>query len=377
MPGQGEPGDIHKISKLTTPPPPPIITAAPAQEMDSYTALHQEHAALQHAYQAKEAELAIFQASFQEIREQLAQVHELIASKDREIASRENELEQIRSTVELIQGELKNKDNAVFRSKAKIDVLEESVIKFKQESAIATKKYQDILQEKNKIDEELQAMKTRNDELEGKLNDLSKGSEREVEQLRKEKFEINERLRTRMDEVEILTAALKEKDKQVDDLQEKVEALSSKIKEHDKEPEKVKHYEGHKIIMGHDAMFNTLNDITKKATHNIMITLPYIKDLEKIDFSGLKSFCKVNVATKINMKDQADLDLYQKYMNKNFEFRSYDLCDRFGLSVDRSIVLIGVNSKKEPFAIVTDDEDAIDLLVKEFIVQTWTLGRKL
>nr|MDO8119074.1 hypothetical protein [Candidatus Sigynarchaeota archaeon] len=377
MPSQAGNQGTPIISALTPPPPPPIINNMPVHQGDFDASLQQEYTALQQAFQAKDAELTAFHASFQEIREQLAQVHELIESKDREIAARDSELEQVRSTMELIQGELKNKDNALFRSKAKIDVLEESVIKFKQESTISLKKLQELQDEKKKVDDELQALLSKSDDLAKNLETVSKGSESEIDQLRCEKFEINERLKTRMDEVEILTTALREKDNHVYDLQREIEALKGKINEHEKTPEKVKHFEEHKIIMGLDAIFETINGIVKQATHNVIITLPNIKDLEKIDLSGLKSFCKVNVATKINMRDQTDLDLYQKYTGRNVEFRSYDLCDRFGLSVDRCIVLIGVNSKREPFAIVTEDEDAIDLLVKEFIVQTWTLGRKL
>lgn len=357
-----------------TPPPEFTPLQVPATFHDDVSVqLNQEIARLQQVVAQKDAELDEFHASFAQIQDQLKDVGDLIRTKDIEI-------EQLRGTMDLIQAELKNKDASLFRAKAKIDVLEESLAKVKQEAMVSGKKLDGLEAEKKALDGEIQLLKRENADLKARLDATSSESTSEIEQLRAEKFQINERLSKRMDEVAYLEGKVKEKDAVIVSLNDRLDTLVATAKDQDaaKPAGQARAIAGTFMINGRDTIIGKINELLDGAMHNVLLVVPSIQELKEIDLVKLKSHVKVQVACKIDMKSQSDLDLYQNYRDLNkVEFRSFDWGDRFGINVDRGVVLVGVNSKQEPFGIITTDEQGIDLLVKNFLIETWTIGRKL
>jgi sugar-specific transcriptional regulator TrmB len=136
--------------------------------------------------------------------------------------------------------------------------------------------------------------------------------------------------------------------------------------------------ETNKIITGRDNIITRFNELLDAALHNVMLVVPTIADLKEIDLTKLKPSVKVLVSVKVDMTSQDDLDMVQGLSElNNIELRSFNNEDRFAINVDRGDVIIGVNSKNGPFGIHTQDSQAIDLFVKQFMLECWTLGRSL
>lgn len=320
----------------------------------------------------KDCELANFNTAFKEIQVQLAQVGDVIKAKDAEI-------EGLRSSAELIAAEMRNKDNAAFRAKAKIEVLEESVSRSKQEAIAYMKKAEDLQKENLKLGEDLRALAAEKSDLQAKMDEARKTAQAqveaiqaEIETIRAEKLQINERLMKRIAEVE-------EQEKIMLGLRDEIATLKRRLGEEieTKRSLETKPAESTtRIITGRDAIIQLFNKLLDNALHNVMIVVPSIKDLQELDLMKLKPSVKVLVSVKVDMKSQEELNYVMELGKLNkLDIRSFDNEDRFGINVDRGIVFIGVNSKTQPFGLLTEDPQAIDLFVKQFLIETWTLGR--
>ncbi|MBN2150572.1 MAG: hypothetical protein JW839_03900, partial [Candidatus Lokiarchaeota archaeon] len=315
--------------------------------------------------EVKDGEIAAFNASLKEIQVNLAEVGGMLKAKD-------SEIEALRASVELLTAEAKNKDNAAFRSKAKVEVLEESVSRSKHEAMAFQKKAEELQKENARIAEELKAVTTDKEGLQSRLDEVTKGLQAEAEVLRAEKLQINDRLVKRIAEVE-------EQDKKMLAFQDEIATLKKRLGE---EIESKKALESKpdacvtRMITGRDEIIKLLNELLDKAIHNVMIVVPSIKDLQELDLMKLKPSVKVMVSVKVDMKSQPELDFVTELDKVNkLDIRSFENEDRFGINVDRGVVFIGVNSKTMPFGLITEDPQAIDLFVKQFLIETWTLGR--
>ncbi len=370
------PGARHEIAPLSPPPEPPTMRLLPQAAytpVASVGTLQQENHQLKHdleqtqqALATKENELKAFNASFKEIQVQLSQVGDVLKAKD-------SEIEGLRSSVERFTTEAKNKDNAVFRSKAKIDVLEESLARSKHEAMAFQKKADDLQKEGARLAEGLQAMTKERADLQAKLDDISKTSQAEAENLRAEKLQINDLLLKRIAEVE-------EQEKQMLALQDEITTLKRTLGveiESKRELLMKPEASAARIVNGRDSIIKLFNELLDNAMHNVMIVVPSVKELQELDLMKLRPSVKVLLSVKIDMKSQIELDYVQDLQKlTKIELRSFDNEDRFGINVDRGVVFIGVNSK-QPFGLVTEDPVAIDLFVKQFMIETWTLGRQI
>lgn len=377
-----------RASKLTPPPEPPgthpttsdftPLPEPPSLKLvveDGYeptstgdiSQLQQELQQTRDELAAKSADLVSIEAAFNEIKDQLAQVGDLIKSKD-------GDIESLQSTNDLLLAETKNKDNSLVRSKAKVDLLEESAAKAKLEASEYKQKFEEIEQEKATLEENFATIQQERDDLQAKLDDATKNSDDEVEMLRAEKFQINDRLSKRMEEVENL-------EKKVAELGEENTQLKLDMENKNLEKIATKTHstsETNRIITGRDNIIALFNELLDGALHNVMLVMPSMADLKEIDLTKLKPSVKALISVKVDMTSQDDLDMVQELSNLNsVELRSFNNEDRFAINVDRGDVFIGVNSKAGPFGLHTQDSQAIDLFVKQFIIETWTLGRPL
>ncbi|MHA1368412.1 MAG: hypothetical protein ACTSWN_11950 [Promethearchaeota archaeon] len=347
-------------------------------------ALEKEKIALQVRVSRLEQELAQrndelreYNQAFLEIKERLSEVNNIISMKDTEI-------KQLTARAEEMQASLKNKENNLFRAKAKISVLEEAATKAKKEAIVFKKKFEEISKEKEeletKLTEELQELKSEKEDLEKRLATLEEESTKTIESLRKEKFEINERLKARIDEIDHLKAKLSDSEKLIKALEQETAQLRYTIllkEKEEKEKKKIKVH-GTQLFFGKDRIIELFNKLLDDALHNVMIVVPTMDDLMRLDLLKLKPSVKVSAMAKIDMANQKHLDYYESLSDlANIEIRSFDWEDRFGINVDRGKAFIGVNSKGEIFGVLTDDEDAIDFFVKRIIVECWTLARRL
>ncbi|NMC05094.1 MAG: hypothetical protein GYA24_07785 [Candidatus Lokiarchaeota archaeon] len=371
------PGARQGMAPLTPPPEPPVLQ--PIQQayytpdqMAEALQLKQALVQARQLIEMKDCELANFNTAFKEIQVQLAQVGDVIKAKDAEI-------EGLRSSAELIAAEMRNKDNAAFRAKAKIEVLEESVSRSKQEAIAYMKKAEDLQKENLKLGEDLRALAAEKSDLQAKMDEARKTAQAqveaiqaEIETIRAEKLQINERLMKRIAEVE-------EQEKIMLGLRDEIATLKRRLGEEieTKRSLETKPAESTtRIITGRDAIIQLFNKLLDNALHNVMIVVPSIKDLQELDLMKLKPSVKVLVSVKVDMKSQEELNYVMELGKLNkLDIRSFDNEDRFGINVDRGIVFIGVNSKTQPFGLLTEDPQAIDLFVKQFLIETWTLGR--
>jgi sugar-specific transcriptional regulator TrmB len=375
-PPSGPPGARHEIAPLSPPPEPPAVQAMPQAAYAPNAmagTLQQETFQLKQALvqarqtiEVKEGEIAAFNSSFKDIQVQLAQVSDMLKAKD-------SEIEGLRSSFEMLTIEAKNKDNAVLRSKAKIDLLEESTSRSKHEVMAFQKKAEELQKENEKIAGGLQAVTKEKADLQAKLDEISKTSQAEAENLRAEKLQINDRLLKRIAEVE-------EQEKKMLALQDEITTLKHKLGveiESKRELESKPDTSTARIINGRGSIIKLFNELLDNAIHSVMIVVPAIKDLQELDLMKLKPSVKVLLSVKVDMKSQAELDFVQELQKlTKIELRSFDNEDRFGINIDRGVVFIGVNSK-QPFGLVTEDQTAIALFVKQFMIETWTLGRQI
>nr|MDO8114391.1 hypothetical protein [Candidatus Sigynarchaeota archaeon] len=347
-------------------------------EQDNFQ-LKQAVEQLRNALVAKDQELTSVSTSFNEIKDQLAQIGDVIKARDTEI-------EGLRSTIESTMVESKNKDNVLFRTKAKLDVLTESATRSKQESLAFQKKCEELQKEKTQLESSVQASKHEIEELQSKqttalkssqgetekLDATLKNAQGELESLRIEKSKLDERITKQTTEIEKLEKANAS-------LTETI-ANSENEKARKLEEQSKLASASTRIVTGRDNIIKIFNELLKTAMHSVMLVLPTMKDLKEFDLLKLKPSVKIMITTRIDMKNQHDLDTYQALTSletHNIDFRSFDNEDRFGINVDRGVVFIGVNSKSEPFGLLSYDTQAIDLFVKQFLIETWTLGRSL
>ena len=319
---------------------------------------------------AKTAELASIEASFNDIKEQLAQVGDLIKTKD-------GEIEGLRTSNEQLLSETKNKDNSLVRSRAKIDLLEEASTKAKQEAAQYQQKCEEIEndkttieQEKATLEEKMAAVQQERDELQEKLDGTVKDMEGEIDTLRAEKLQISNKLTEQLDDVKSLENKVAELYEENAQLKNDLDIMMAK-------PTKTT-VEKNQIITGRDNLIALFNQLLESAKHSVILVMPAIADLKDIDLTKLKPSVKALVSVKVDMTSQDDLDMVQELSKlSGVDLRSFNNDGRFGLNVDRGDVVIGVNSVEGLFGIYTQDRLAIDLFVKQFITDCWTGGRSL
>ncbi|HME50747.1 MAG TPA: hypothetical protein VKM55_00890 [Candidatus Lokiarchaeia archaeon] len=366
------PGERPAVAGFTPLPVPPslIPTVDDGYEVASTgdaVQLQQELQQARNELAEKAEELASIEASFNEIKDQLARVGDLISSKD-------GEIEGLRSTNELLLAETKNKDNSLVRSKAKVDLLEETATKAKREASEYKQRCEEIEQEKATLEENLVTLQQERDEMQAKLDDTSQNMGGEVETLRTEKFQINDRLTKRMEEVASLEQKVAELNEEIAQLKGDMEAKNLEMSNTEARATSEKN----RIVTGRDNIIALFNELLDGALHNVMIVVPSMVDVKEIDLSKLKASVKTMISTKVDMTSQDDLDLVQALSDLNgVEVRSYDNSGRFAINVDRGDVAIGVDSTAGAFALHTQDPQAIDLFVKQFMLECWTLGRTL
>ncbi|MHA1891017.1 MAG: hypothetical protein ACTSYS_08510 [Promethearchaeota archaeon] len=362
------------LAELTPPPEPPSLQPGPAtyhQEAYSGAGGQDEIARLRGKLARKESEMMELYENFKELKEHLKDVEEIINSKD-------IEAQELRSTMELVQGELKNKEKSLFRAKAKIEVLEESIAKLRKEILVLKKERNNIINERDELEKELRDFQKENLELKNKLEHVGADSKITIDTLRKEKFEINERLKKRMEEVDELKMRIMDQEESIAFLNDKVSELKNLLKEKENEPIHFEFDHSSQLIEGRENILRTISDLIKEAFHSILIVVPTIMDLKELDLESIKSTVQVRIATNIDRTKQEHLDYFSELSKKgNFQFRLFDKEDRYGLNLERGRVLMGFNSKEKPVAMVTADPDGIDLLLNKIIIESWTLGRRL
>lgn len=310
------------------------------------------------------------EAAMLEIKEQLVGVAELIKSKDLEISTKDGELGQLRKEYEEIKAEMKNKDGALFRAKAKVEVLEEGLSSAKRTAIVSKKKLEEIQKEDEKIREELQRVKRERDELERKFNDLKVESESSLKEIKANKKLVDDLNAAKKEEIENLEKKIRERD-------DSIAVLKERLSKYEGDLEQLKEA-GKAYYEGRDAIIEMYNEQIKGALSSLMIVLPTITDLKAIDLSSLKPQVNVKICTNIDLSISEHVDLYNELKDiDNLEWRIFDREDRYGLSVDRGVIFMGTNSKIQPFGLLTEDEDAINLFMNNIIHECWTLGRRM
>ncbi len=342
---------------------------------------HQLLQALEQARQtiaAKDGEIANFNASFKEIQVQLTEIGEIIKSKD-------SEIEGLHSRIEMLTAESMNKDGEAFRWKAKYDLLEETVSRSKQEVMISQRKVEGFQKESEKANEALKVLTAEKAELQVKLDELAKESQAKLDELKKQSQSEADALRAEtlrvQDQLSGQEAAVKEQEKKMRALQDEMATLKDKLVaeiESKKAIESKVSSTSMRLVIGSDAIIKLFNELLENALHSVMFVVPTLKELQQLDLTKLRSSVKATAAVKLDVASKADISIVEEIQKKHrIEIRAFNLDDRYGISVDRGIVFIGVNSKTEPFGMITQNEEAIDLFVRQFIIEAWTRGRPI
>jgi hypothetical protein len=364
---------------------------------------HQLLQALEQARQtivAKDAELASFNTSFKEVQVQLAQVADIIKAKDSEIVD-------LRSRVEVYSAEMKNKDSEAGRWKAKYDLVEETISRSKQDVLVSQRKAEGFQKESAKLNEALEAVTAEKAQFQAKLVEASKESKAKLEEASKESKakldEMSKQAQAKLDEaskrsqadldalraenaqikdqLSMHEAKLKDKEMKMFSLQEEMATLKDKLVaeiESKAAIESKLSSTSMRLILGRDAIIKTFNELLEKALHNVMFVVPTLKELQQLDLKKIKPSVKASAAVKLDVASKEDIKIVEQIQKQyRIEIRAFNLDDRYGINVDRGSVFIGVNSKTEPFGMITENTEAIDLFMRQFIVECWTRGRPL
>nr|MDO8083659.1 hypothetical protein [Candidatus Sigynarchaeum springense]MDO8118884.1 hypothetical protein [Candidatus Sigynarchaeota archaeon] len=401
--------EITRGMKGRPPPEPPAVQVVPQATMPqaallqgAYTSdaaaamLQQENyqllQALEQARQAiaaRDAEIATFNSSYKEIQVQLVEVAEIIKAKD-------TELGVLRARVETLTTESKNMGDEAARWKAKYDLVEETVSRYKQDVMVSQRKAEGYQKETEKVNEALKAanaekaelqnkLEEAKKELQQKLEDASKESQAKIEEVKKQaKAEIDAQQAETAKIKDLLSkyeAGVKEQEKKSLAIQDEMATLKDKLVnevETRKAIESKLSLTAMRLILGNDAIISLFNELIAKAIHSIMFVVPTIKELQQLDLAKLKPSVKATAAVKFDVASRDDVRIVEEIQKKNrIEIRAFSLDDRWGINVDRGTVFIGVNSKTEPFGLITDNPEAIDLFMRQFIVEAWTRGRPI
>ncbi|MEX2683678.1 MAG: hypothetical protein Q6373_019035 [Candidatus Sigynarchaeota archaeon] len=390
--------EITRGMKGRPPPEPPAVQVVPqaaapqvaplqaAYTPDAAAAMLQQEnyqllQALEQARQtiaAKDSEIANFNSSFREIQVHLAEVGEIIKNKD-------TELEMLRARVEALTTESKNKDLESARWKAKYDLVEETIARAKQDVMVQQRKAEGFQKEIEKLNEALKVTNAEKAELQKKLEELSKESQAKLDEVKKQsQLEIEaERANTARikEELSKKDEEIKEHEKKMLAVKDEMATLKDKLVaeiESKKSLESKLNSTSMRLVLGRDAIINKFNELLEKALHNVMFVVPTLKELQLLDFKRVKPSVKVTGAVKLDVASKEDVQIAEELQKKyRVEIRAFNLDDRYGINVDRGIVFIGVNSKTEPFGMITENPEAIDLFMRQFIVETWTRGRPL
>ncbi|MBN2150284.1 MAG: hypothetical protein JW839_02445 [Candidatus Lokiarchaeota archaeon] len=370
------------------PPEPPAIQAATqgAYAPDTAAASPQQQdqqlsQALEQARQviaAKDAEIANFNASFKEIQVQLGEVGDIIKSKD-------SEIEGLRSRLDALTAELKGKDGEAFRLKAKNDLLEETVSKSKRDLLVYQRKAEGYQKECEKANELVKAETAEKAELQAKIEALAKESQAKIDEQEKKAQAEEEALQAEIErlkgQISEHEAAVKEKEMEMLTIKDEMATLKDKLVveiESKQALESKISSTSMRLVLGGDAIIEVFNDLLEKALHSVMFVVPTLKELQRLDLKRIKPSVKATASVKFDVASKEDLSIVEEIQKRcRIDIRAFNLDDRYGINVDRGIVFIGVNSKTEPFGMITENTEAIDLFVRQFIIEAWTRGRPI
>jgi chromosome segregation ATPase len=401
-----------KFNLPPPPPPPPSIEeitrerqaarSSQAGLQDAYApdamaaALQQENhqllQALEQARQmivAKDSELTSFNTSFKEVQVQLAQVGDVLKAKD-------SEIEGLRSRVETHAAVMKNKDGEASRWKAKYDLVEETISRSKQDALAFQRKVEGFQKESAKSNEALKAVTAEKAELQAKLDEASKQSQAKLDEASKQsQAKLDEALKRSQADVEALRAEnarikdqllmheaqVKDKEMKAFTLQDEMATLKDKLVaeiESKKAVESKLSTTSLRVIIGSDAIIKLFNELLEKALHNVMFVVPTLKELQQLDLKKIKPSVKATACVKFEVASKEELKIVEDIQKQyRIDIRAFNLDDRYGINVDRGFVFIGVNSKTEPFGLLTENTEAIDLFMRQFIIECWTRGRPI
>ncbi len=392
---------------LTPPPPPPpsieeitrraqVAGSSQARDASAPDALvemlQQMKEALAQARQtivAKDSEIAGFTSSFKDVQVQLTQVGNVLKTKDTEI-------EELRSRVQVYSAEMKNKDGEAGRWKAKYDLLEETISRSKQDALASQRKVEWVQKENAKLNEALVAVTAEKADLQRKLDEVTKQSQVKLDEVVKQSQVNLDELAKRSqadvealhaenarikDQIAMYEAQVKDQELKTFTLKEEMTTLKDKLVAETESKKALEMKLGAskmRVIIGSDAIIQIINELLDSALHSVMLVVPSIKELRKLNLKKLRPSVKAMASVKLDVTSKADVS-YVEELQKQYriDIRVFTNEDRYGLNVDRGVVFIGVNSKTEPFGLITENPEAIDLFMKQFIIETWTRGHPI
>ncbi|MHA1271245.1 MAG: hypothetical protein ACTSPY_15745 [Candidatus Helarchaeota archaeon] len=304
--------------------------------------------------------------------------------------------------------ELEELQNSINNNKDKLIKLEDQLIQKEESNENLIKNLMIQLDEKGAIIEELKLkieglkveVNEKNNELNNKINELNdkiniiKNLEdeknkyiSEIDNLKKNITQLNEKYQQQIHDLEEKVVhfenLLKEKEdefeKQKDELKTQIKDEREKLKsefekekaeikaDFEKKLEKAKEIQEIndkiKVLIGEKQFIPQINNMLKNVKVRILLIIPKLEYISKIDLSALEKNVVINLSTNINMNNSNHKSIIQDLRkNYNITIRNYESEDIWGIKKDGDSLLI--SSKLESgdfFGFYTTDINIVNL----------------
>ncbi|MHA1338932.1 MAG: hypothetical protein ACTSRZ_09330 [Promethearchaeota archaeon] len=289
-----------------------------------------------------ENELAEIMAAFKEIQNANESLTITMQKKDLEIQSLKSQLEMKESQIETISGIIKTKDDQIESLKETLKMKDEQIFSLKQT-------------------------------LESKQNEIETLKQNQVmidDSVIKEK---DEQIKKLEEEIKILNVDLKMSDEEIEQLNKEIEELKARSAS---EPIAGGNICQSNIVS--EDILNFMIEIIGRSIHNVNITTPTIMDLAELQLYDLKASVNIKASCSIDISNEEHQEILQEMQAlENVTLRSFTGKDRWVCLRDGEELLIAVIGENENnLAIYTKDPLHIKFF-NAIVMESWLRAQKI
>jgi DNA repair exonuclease SbcCD ATPase subunit len=300
-----------------------------------------------------------------------------------------------------LQEELKQKEKIINELRERLLSIEEGLKKF-EDIDLKLKIKDDLIENlKSSLslkDDQIKTIKSSMDLKEGQVVTLDNSLKIKNEKIKtlEKSISLKEEQLKELASSTVEKNLLMEKDENIEKLQEKLNILNGELEKADEDLEALEtenerlrnnlaSASGPKIVDWTDIeiskadILKKMRDILSKASHNITIAVPDIKDLQELHLYEVRSSVNMKVSSSIDPSLEDDAELLEEFGSlDNISIRLYEQKDRFVIDRDGEELLFAIIGKNDNNNLVIHTRDSKhQRLLRSLVMEGWLRSRKI